>query len=97
MVMCNNESRELNRYRIERFDLAPCFDVFCSSCFVGVRKPDERFYRLVLDLLQADPEHCLLIDDRLPNLDAASRLGIHVLHYRDAGQLNRELIERRIL
>lgn len=97
MVMCNNESRELNRYRIERFELASCFDVFCSSCFLGLRKPDERFYRVVLDLLQADPAECLFIDDRLPNLEAAARLGIRIVHHRDVDQLTKELVERRIL
>jgi putative hydrolase of the HAD superfamily len=96
MVMCNNESRELNRYRIERFQLAPCFDVVCSSCFLGLRKPDERFYRLVLDLLQVDPAQCLLIDDRLPNLESAAGLGIRILHCRDVEQLTKELAARRI-
>jgi len=37
--------------------------VFSSSCFVGVRKPDEAIYRLALSVIQRRPEACLFIDD----------------------------------
>ena len=97
MVMFNNESRELNRYRIERFGLAPQFDVFCSSCFLGLRKPDLRLYRAALDLTQADPERCLLIDDRADNLAPAVTLGIHTLHFRNARRLATDLARYRAL
>src|SRR6202142_372427 len=35
MGTINNESRELNLYRIEKFGLREMFRVFVSSCFVG--------------------------------------------------------------
>jgi len=44
---------ELNVYRIEKFGLARCFPVFFSSCFLGVRKPDEEIYRWFCRLLSA--------------------------------------------
>ncbi len=91
MVMLNNESLELNRYRIERFGLGRYFDVFFSSCFLGLRKPDERIYRLVLDLLQATPDACLFIDDRTVNLAAAGQMGIHTIRCQDSRQLKEEL------
>ena len=50
MATINNESRELNQYRIENFALTQCFHLFVSSCLVGIRKPDERIFRLALDL-----------------------------------------------
>jgi len=97
MVMFNNESRELNRYRIDRFKLAPYFDVVCSSCFLGVRKPDERMYHMALDLLQAEPEDCVLIDDRDTNLEPAATLGLRTLHYRTAAGLARALARLGLL
>lgn len=97
IVMFNNESCELNRYRIDRFALASRFDLFFSSCFVGLRKPDERFYRLALDLLQAKAEHCLLIDDRAGNLEPASRLGIQTIGYHNASQLADDLASALVL
>ena len=38
MATLNNESRELNEYRIRYFGLCELFDVFFSSCWLGVRK-----------------------------------------------------------
>lgn len=42
MATINNESRELNLYRIKKYDLRDIFSVFVSSCLVGMRKAGER-------------------------------------------------------
>jgi putative hydrolase of the HAD superfamily len=39
MAALNNESLELNLYRIRQFDLRSCLGVFFSSCFLRARKP----------------------------------------------------------
>ena len=41
MATINNESRELNQYRIQTFGLREVFTLFVSSCFVGLRKPEK--------------------------------------------------------
>ncbi len=87
----NNESRELNRYRIETFGLDECFDLFVTSCFAGIRKPDERIYRLALDLTHRAPEECCFIDDRAVNVEAAARVGLRTILLMSAQQLRREL------
>ncbi len=91
MATLNNESLELNRYRIGRFGLRQTFTLFLSSCFVGVRKPDPAIYRLALHVTQRDPAECLVIDDRPPNLEGAQRCGMRTLVYRDPAQLDRAL------
>jgi putative hydrolase of the HAD superfamily len=91
MAMLNNESRELNQYRIATFGLAECFDVFVSSCFVGLRKPDERIYRLALDLCQRTAEECCFVDDRPGNIEVATKLGMKTVLVKDAEQVRREL------
>jgi putative hydrolase of the HAD superfamily len=91
MGTINNESRELNQYRIQTFGLAGFFELFVSSCFVGMRKPDERIYRLALDLSQHAAEDCCFIDDRPGNIEGASRVGMKALLLKDAGQLRRDL------
>lgn len=83
----NNESRELNRYRIETFGLDRWFDAFFSSCYLGVRKPDPRIYRIALDILRPDPARCLFIDDRRPNTDAAEAVGLRAVHAPDPAGL----------
>jgi putative hydrolase of the HAD superfamily len=87
MATINNESRELNQYRIATFQLTECFQIFVSSCFVGLRKPDERIYRLALDLTQRKAEECCFVDDRPVNVDAATKVGMRAILLRDAGQL----------
>src|SRR5205085_8599554 len=76
MGTINNESRELNQYRIQQFGLANYFRVFVSSCFVGIRKPDEQIYKLALDLTQLTAAECCFIDDRPANIEAAAKIGM---------------------
>src|SRR5690242_9589462 len=58
MGTINNESRELNYYRIEKFALRGIFRVFYSSCFVGLRKPERDIYRTALETTQFPADQC---------------------------------------
>ena len=91
LATLNNESRELNLYRIEKFGLRRYFSVFFSSCFLGVSKPHAEIYRRALDLSQRQPEECVFIDDRPLNLEGARRLGLHTLQFQNAGQMESDL------
>ena len=91
MSTLNNESKELNLYRIETFQLRETFSLFVSSCFVGLRKPEAGIYRLALDITQKVPEECCFIDDRPLNLESASRLGMHVIQMQNPEQLRADL------
>jgi len=92
MATLNNEILELNVFRIEKFGLARYFSVFFSSCFLGLRKPDEAIYRMVLQITQRAPQECLFIDDREVNLECPRELGINTILFKDAAQLRTELI-----
>lgn len=77
----NNESLELNDYRIEKFKLHEVFNGFFSSCCLGFRKPDPRIYQTALEITRVNPEECLYFDDRRMLVDAAKKQGIQaVLH-----------------
>jgi putative hydrolase of the HAD superfamily len=91
MGTINNESRELNQHRIETFQLTEIFDLFLTSCFVGLRKPDPKIYRLALDLTQHAAEQCCFMDDRPENIEAAERVGLHTVLVKDVQQLQAEL------
>ncbi len=91
MGTINNESRELNQYRIEKFGMRSIFKVFVSSCYVGLRKPEEGIYRLALDVTQQVPEECCFIDDRALNLEVAQRLGMQTIEMDHVEQLIAEL------
>ena len=91
LATLNNESRELNLYRIERFELKKYFNVFFSSCFLGAKKPDRDIYVKALEMSQRAPQECVFIDDRGLNLECAAHLGMHTVQFQDAGQLERDL------
>jgi putative hydrolase of the HAD superfamily len=91
MGTINNESKELNQYRIQTFGLREIFTVFVSSCFVGLRKPEEEIYLLALDLTQKAPDECCFIDDRALNLECARNLGMHPVAMKNADQVRQDL------
>jgi putative hydrolase of the HAD superfamily len=91
MGTINNESRELNLYRIKKFGLRDIFRVFVSSCFVGLRKPESGIYRLALEITQINPEQCCFIDDRALNLECAAKLGMRTIQMQTLEQLRADL------
>lgn len=91
MGTINNESLDLNQYRIEKFGMRRIFRLFVSSCFVGLRKPEPEIYKLALEITQQVPEECCFIDDRALNLEVGKRLGMHVIEMDDLPQLKSDL------
>jgi putative hydrolase of the HAD superfamily len=91
MGTINNESRELNLYRIEKFGLREIFRLFVSSCFVGLRKPESGIYRLAIEITQINPKQCCFIDDRALNLECAAKLGMRTIQMKTLDQLREEL------
>lgn len=78
----NNEGREFNDYRIQKFGLHQCFDAFISSCEVGFSKPDPCIFKLALGIAKEEPQNCLYFDDRAIHVAIAKQLGLqaHVHH-----------------
>ena len=96
LATINNEILELNTYRIEKFGLRSIFPVFCSSCFLGIRKPDEAIYQLALRVSQRNAKECIFIDDREVNLECPRELGMETILYQGASQLRDELKQHGI-
>jgi putative hydrolase of the HAD superfamily len=93
----NNEAKELNEHRIKQFNLRREFKAFFSSCYVGIRKPDEGIYLLTLEVTQRLPAECLFIDDRTLNLECAQQLGMDTIHYQNATQLRQDLKAKGVM
>jgi putative hydrolase of the HAD superfamily len=91
LAALNNESREINEYRIKEFRLREYFEAFFSSCYLGVRKPDAQIYRLALEITQREPAECVMIDDRGLNLECARELGMHTIQFQNVKQLGEDL------
>lgn len=91
MSALNNESLEINEYRIHKFNLRQYYDVFLSSCYVGMRKPNPMIYKLALKITQCEPAECVMIDDRNLNLECARELGMNTIQFQNPAQLQQDL------
>lgn len=81
VIVVSNEARELNAYRIQKFKLNEFVDCFISSCFIRLRKPDEDFFRLALDISQTPPQQIVYIENTALFIDIAESFGIKgILH-----------------
>lgn len=87
----NNEPLELNEHRINTYGLKKVVDVFVSSCYVNMRKPDPKMYQLALNMMQAKPQESLYIDDRKVYTEIAAKLGINAIHHTDLASTQQQL------
>jgi putative hydrolase of the HAD superfamily len=97
LATINNEGLELNEHRIKQFELRREFKAFFSSCYLGIRKPDEGIYRLALEVTHCQPEECLFIDDRELNLECARALRMRTIQFRDAAKLRQDLAANGVI
>ncbi len=81
VVAVSNECRELNEYRIKKFSLDRLFDVFVSSSYVHLKKPDPEIYRFALDLSCSTPDQVAYIDDRLMYVQIGASLGLKAIQH----------------
>ena len=78
---------------IERnFDWLPHFDVLIWSYQHKMAKPDPAIYQLTLERLGTRPEETLFIDDKLPNIEAARRLGLIAVQFSTIQRLRDNLV-----
>lgn len=93
LATINNESRELNAYRIETFELNKYFECFFSSCYLGVRKPEPEIFNIALNVLHKNAGECLYIDDREENFSSAKSIGLNSVLLEDPIKLEEKLRE----
>jgi len=81
IAVVSNEARELNAYRIRKYELRKFVDFFISSCFVHIRKPDADIFRLAMDIAQAPAEQVVYIENTSLFVQVAEDLGMQgILH-----------------
>jgi epoxide hydrolase-like predicted phosphatase len=89
----NNESRELNAYRIDTFNLRQYFDYFICSGYVHEMKPYPDIYRVAIDISGHPPQASVFIDDKPENCRAATAFGMNVITFQSPDQLGRDLAQ----
>jgi FMN phosphatase YigB (HAD superfamily) len=84
-------AKEWIEYCEEKFDFHSFFDATSYSYENSLCKPDKEAYLDILNKLDAYPEESLFIDDSLKNIEAAKGLGMLVIQFIDATQLEHDL------
>jgi 2-haloacid dehalogenase len=87
----SNWSAETFPAQRPRFPFLSWLDDLLISGEVGVIKPDPRIFEILLERNAIDPATAVFIDDVEANARAATRLGIHGIHFRSPADLRREL------
>src|SRR6201995_2881271 len=67
------------------------FDHVIESAKIGLRKPDPRIYRIMVEALKVDPERCVYLDDLGVNLKPAREMGMTTIKMATAAQAIGEL------
>ena len=66
-------------------------DGIVFSCEVKEVKPKEEIYRILLDTYGIRPSQAVFLDDRRENIQAAEKLGIHGICFKNFKQAVKEL------
>src|SRR3984957_9539045 len=67
------------------------FDYIIESARIGLRKPDPKIYRMMVDALGVDPRRCIYLDDLGINLKPAREMGMTTIKVVSARQAIAEL------
>jgi putative hydrolase of the HAD superfamily len=91
VAMLSNATDALEAQLSERYGVADRFEVLGNSARLGVAKPAPAAFQAVLARLKLEPEEVVFVDDRAENIAAAAALGLHVIWFVDARELERQL------
>ncbi len=86
-----NWSAETMPRAMTKFGFMKGLDGMIVSGEEGIKKPDEKIFRLLLERYNLRPEETVFFDDHIENVIAAREIGIHGIHFKDAVQAERDL------
>ncbi len=73
------------------------FSEFFLSYEMQLLKPNQAIYEAVVRRLDTLPGTCVFIDDLAENIEAARACGMHGIHFRNAEQLQQELLSLGVM
>lgn len=81
VYLLSNAQRIFTEYEMHTLDIAKYFDDIFISSVCGVKKPDERFYQMLLDKHQLDPKESIMIgNDAVSDIAGAKAVGLSTLY-----------------
>ena len=91
VAMLSNATDALEELLEKRYQIADRFETVVNSSRVGVAKPDARIYQTMLQALDVEAKEVIFVDDRAENVAAAAGVGMHIIWYVHAAELERQL------
>ena len=92
----SNWSAETFPHARNLHDFFDLLDDMVISGEVGHVKPDPEIYHILLDKIGRPANECLFIDDALPNIHQAQKMGFVVIHFQSPEQLEASLRDLKI-
>ncbi len=81
VYLLSNAQRIFTAYELRHLQIADCFDGVLISSDYGVKKPDERFFRLLLEKYRITPEDAIMIGNDLDNdIAGAKQAGLDTFY-----------------
>jgi len=91
-----NWSHETFPIALDRYEFLQWFDGRLVSGEERTRKPFRKIYELLINKFGIDPTESIYTDDNPRNLQPASELGFHTIHFQSPAQFRNELIQAGI-
>jgi 2-haloacid dehalogenase len=92
-----NWSAETFPVALERFEFLKVFDGIVVSGHEKLIKPDKEIFYLLLKRYNLQAGNCLFIDDNIKNVEAATAIGFHTIHFISAEDLKHKLTLMNII
>ncbi|HET9910044.1 MAG TPA: HAD family phosphatase, partial [Anaerolineales bacterium] len=93
----SNWSAETFPYARAKYDFFELFDDMVISGEVGFVKPEPEIYQVLLNKVGRPADECLFIDDSLPNIQQANKIGFATIHFQSPSQLEEELKQLQLI
>ncbi|MDE5931039.1 MAG: HAD family hydrolase, partial [Lachnospiraceae bacterium] len=85
VYLLSNAQRVFTEQELRYLQIADCFDGILISSDHGVKKPDERFFRILLEQYRIEPEKALMIGNDLnSDIAGAKQVGMDTFYIHSA-------------
>lgn len=90
-ILTNSSAEKFPIARQKYPFLDELFEDMIVSGEIKLLKPNPEIYNYTLKHINLKAEECIFIDDSLPNIETARKLGFHAIHYQSPIQLQEEI------
>lgn len=97
LLALSNWSHETFPHARVRYSFLSHFKEIFVSGEYKMKKPDPKFYQILLEKHQLMPENTIFIDDVEKNISTAQKLGMHTVHFKLGHDLRSDLRKKGFL